>query len=260
MTDDGTDATGARMYNYAIGGKDHLTPSRKAMQSLIEVIPDLPGTLKANKEFGIRAAVFAAEQDVRQFVDLGCGLPLEPYVHDKVREVVPDARVAYVDNQRVVAAHARALLLTGPGLHVTEADITEPQVILADLKDTIDFSQPVCLLLCAVLHFVPSPLAESVVREYRNLVAPGSYIAISHATADGMNEDEKALADEVYGGAEVPMHFRSREEIEQFFEGLELVDRVGGEPAITDVVTWGRISSRPRHRVLGYGAMAVKPG
>lgn len=243
----------ARLYRYWLGGKDTFTADREAGDAIREQLPDLEQAIQANREFLTRAAAFAAGQGIEQFIDLGCGLPNEPNVHETVRDIIPGARVAYVDHDPVVISHALNLLAQGgsdASMRVLNTEVSDPDLVLAGLKEFIDFAKPCALLLAAVLHFIPD--AADVTKVYRDALAPGSCVIISHATADFMTPEEQEHAEKIYQGTVTPMHFRTREEISGLFEGLELV-----EPGLVDFADWRAIQRAPgKHaRTLGYGGV-----
>lgn len=147
----------ARMYDYFLGGKDHFQADREAADRVIAAYPETPILARANRRFVTRAVWYLAEHGIRQYIDLGSGMPTSPAVHEIARQVRPDARVVYVDSDPVVASHCRAVCGSGAGLAFVEGDIRAPQDILADLRlrTIIDLSAPVAFLCTAVLHFIP---------------------------------------------------------------------------------------------------------
>jgi hypothetical protein len=145
----------ARVYSYWLGGKDHFPAGRAEAACLLEIYPPLRDLVRENRAFVIRAVAWAAEQGMGQFIDLGAGLPASPAVHQAARDVLPAARVAYVDTDPVVLSHARALLAQDDGVTAVDADLRDPDAVLADpeLRAVIDPAEPVCVILAAVLHF-----------------------------------------------------------------------------------------------------------
>ncbi|HLK76091.1 MAG TPA: SAM-dependent methyltransferase [Streptosporangiaceae bacterium] len=171
----------ARVYDVLLGGKDNYAADRELAEQIVALNPGLPGQVRDNRAFIIKAVTRAASQrGIRQFIDLGAGLPTHPSVHEAAQGVSPDARVAYVDHDPVVQSHVRALL-AGDGVVAVGADITRPAEVLADpeLTRVIDFGQPVCVILAAVLHFQPAEVARSLIAEYAAPLAAGSALLVS---------------------------------------------------------------------------------
>lgn len=225
----------ARMYDYFLGGKDNFAADREAAERVIAAYPEAPKVARANRRFVTRAVWHLAEHGIRQYVDLGSGLPTSPNVHEIARQVRPDARVVYVDNDPVVTSHYKARC-AGKDVAVIDGDIRFPQEILTDrgFADLIDFSMPVAFLCAAVLHFIrdeDSP--NDIVAALRWRMAPGSYLVISHAAADDASEDVLSAIGDVYDEATVPAVPRSSVDIQAFFDDLELV-----EPGLVDASQW----------------------
>jgi hypothetical protein len=171
----------ARVYDVLLGGKDNYAADREQAERIVALNPGLPGLVRDNRAFIIKAVTRAASLGgIRQFIDLGAGLPTHPSVHEAAQGVSPDARVAYVDHDPVVQSHVRALL-AGDGVVAIGADITRPADVLADpeLTRVIDFGQPVCVILAAVLHFQPAEVARSLIAEYAAPLAAGSALLVS---------------------------------------------------------------------------------
>src|ERR1035438_1322438 len=188
----------ARMYSYWIGGKDHFPADRQAAESVIADFPEVAQVARANREFVTRAVRYVAEQGITQFIDVGAGLPAGSAVHEIAQQVNPAARVAYVDNDQLVLAHARALLAGGPGVSVVAGDMRHPVKVLAsrELQRLIDLGTPVCLLLASVLHFLEPDEADVVVAMFTQFIAPGSYLVLSAGTSTGT---DPALIDRLSG-------------------------------------------------------------
>lgn len=181
---EGVDATRpsiARVYDYWLGGKDNFASDRDMGGRMAEVNPSLPQLVRHNREFICVAAARAASAGISQFLDLGSGLPAHPAVHEAVREVIPDARVCYVDIDPVAVLHGKELLARGAGLAAVQADLTEPETVLADpqVRAVIDRSEPVGVIMAAVLHFLPADSAAAVCAGYMSLAAPGSWLIVS---------------------------------------------------------------------------------
>jgi hypothetical protein len=226
----------ARLYDCFLGGKDNFPADRAAAAKVIAAFPQAREVALANRGFLVRAVRFLAGRGVRQFIDLGTGIPTSPNVHEVARQIVPGARVVYVDNDPVVTSHSRALRATGDGVIAIEGDIREPGKILAspDLTALIDFGQPVAVLMIAVLHFIRSQEDPAgSVAGFAAPLAPGSYLAISHATSDGAAPDVLAAITDAYSSATAPAVFRRAAEIRALFAGFELAD-----PGLVDVSQW----------------------
>lgn len=225
----------ARMYDYALGGKDNYPADRAAADEILEVFPQGRALARANRAFLVHAVRTLAEAGITQFLDLGTGIPTSPGVHEVAREVHPQARVAYVDNDPVVMVHCRALLAGQPGVVAVPHDLREPARVLDDpmVNKVIDFRRPVGLLMTAVLHFVDLGVAPMVVHQYVRRLVPGSYLAASMATTEGIDPSAVAHLEAVYARTPSPLHVRSRAQIEELFDGLELPG-----PGLVDLNRW----------------------
>lgn len=225
----------ARMYDYALGGKDHFAVDREAVERVAAVIPEFREVALATRGFLVRAVRAMAEDGIRQFLDLGTGIPTSPSVHEVAAEVDPDCRVVYVDHDPIVMAHARARQTGQPGVVTVMEDLRDPAAVLDHraVRGFLDLDRPVGLILCAVLHFVRRDAASVVLEGYGRRLAPGSRLAIATATSDGMTPDGVARIEAVYERSGSPIVFRSRAEVEQLFEGWELL-----EPGLADVTGW----------------------
>jgi hypothetical protein len=197
----------------------------------------------ANRGFHGRAAVWIARRGIRQFLDIGSGLPTQNNTHDSVQKVVPDARVVYVDNDPMVAAHAGTLLSAEGTTAVILADLRDPEALLShpDLLRLIDFAEPAGILMTDVMHFVPdSEDPWGLVARYVAAAAPGSYLALSHGTSENLPPSQTRASAETMAKATANVYPRSRADVERFFEGLELVPPYdGAEPVITYAGLWG---------------------
>lgn len=226
----------ARMYDYYLGGKDNYGADREAAEKALSVVPFGRRIAQANRYFMMQAVVSMADQGIRQFVDLGTGIPTSPSVHELARAIQPSARVVYVDNDAIVTAHNRALLVQDNRIEAIQADIREPDSIISspEFRELIDFSQPVGVLFVAVLHFVgdrEDPLG--IVRAFSSRMTAGSYLALSHITSDGTEPGVMNTIQEVYSQTSASVSFRTRAEIDMFFSGFELVS-----PGLADVTRW----------------------
>ncbi|MFC4907136.1 SAM-dependent methyltransferase [Actinomadura gamaensis] len=226
----------ARMYDYFLGGKDNFAVDRAAADRIKAVVPDTYELVWENRRFLGRAIDHLTGLGVRQFVDIGAGLPTRGNVHEIAQRTIPDARVVYVDNDPIVLAHGRALLADNRTTTVIRADLRDPGSILGhpELCDLIDFAEPVGLLLVAMVQFVPDgDDPEGLVAAYRDALAPGSHLVLTHLTDTGTDPAGRAAAEAVYAGASSPLTFRSAARIEGFFGDFELV-----EPGVVHACEW----------------------
>lgn len=234
---DPTTANVARTYDYFLGGKDNFAADREAGERILLASPEVRSTLRANRSFLGRVVRFLArDAGITQFIDLGTGLPTAQNVHQVAQDVNPSAKVVYVDNDSVVLAHARAILAGDENTTVVGADLRRPNVVLNDpeLLRLVDLSRPVAVLMIAVLHFVSDDDdASAIVAQYRDALAPGSYLAMSLGTTDGVDPAKIADAQQVYRSATAQLTYRSRAQIEQLFDGFDLV-----EPGLVRLPQW----------------------
>jgi SAM-dependent methyltransferase len=225
----------ARIYDYLLGGKDNYPADRAAAAEIAQALPNVRTSFRWNRAFLGRAVRYlATEQGVRQFIDVGTGLPTAGNVHEVAQEAAPGTRVVYVDNDPVVLAHGRHLLHGVPGTTIIEHDLRRAKDILDDpeLRALIDFGAPVAVLLVAILHFIAD--ADDPAAVVKKLLAPfpsGSYLVISHGTADAVPAVHDAAA--VYRQSTSSAHVRRRHQIERLINGLELV-----EPGIVWLPQW----------------------
>jgi hypothetical protein len=251
----------ARRYNYWLGGTDHFAVDRESGDAIEAAFPTIRTSVRENRAFLRRAVTFlAADAGVRQFLDIGTGLPTADNTHQVAQAIAPESRIAYVDNDPLVLVHARALLDSSPEGATTyiEADVREPERILgnADVRRTLDFARPIALMLIAVLHFIPD--RDDPYRIVARLVdglPSGSYLVISHVTSDYLPPE---LFTDIRDGRHGPGLVRSRAEIARFLDGLEVLP-----PGLVSVAEW-RAGSEPPPRptaaeVAVYGAVARVP-
>jgi hypothetical protein len=234
----------ARMYDYMLGGTHNFQVDRDATHEFQAQFPDLEDAAWANRGFHGRAARWmATTQGIEQFIDIGSGLPTQSNTHQVLHAVNPSARVAYVDNDPMIMATAQELL-TGDGTTaVIQADLRDPDALLAnpDLRRLIDFGRPAGLLMTAVVQFVcDSSDPWGIVARYVAALAPGSCLALSHITGDKVPPRSIATGVRVYTRATESAYPRTRVEIERFFDGLEIVPPYpGASPAVCHVGVWG---------------------
>ncbi|SIQ75826.1 S-adenosyl methyltransferase [Micromonospora avicenniae] len=251
----------ARVYDWWLGGKDNFAADRAMGAALIEAIPTLRTMAKENRRFVHRVARYlVGEAGIRQFVDIGTGIPTRPNLHEVAQAVAPETRVVYVDNDPIVLAHARALMVSRPEgrSEYIHADLREPEKILSDarLTETLDLDRPVALTLIAVLMLLrDSDDPAGKLRALMDAVPSGSYLAITHPTGDfNPAEMNAAVAAASQGGMTlVP---RTRDEVERLFGGWELV-----EPGIAPVMAWRPEDGQPAdpHAAYYWAGLARKP-
>lgn len=247
----------ARIYDYLLGGKDNYEVDRKAGDQLAAVAPEVWISVRANRGFLRRAVRHVVGSGVRQILDVGTGLPTSPNVHEVAQEAAADVRVAYVDNDPIVKAHADALLNRAGTTSIVLADLRDPKSVVEhpEVRRIIDFDQPVALFLVAILHFIrDAEEPERIVATLRDALPAGSFLVLSHATDDFA---ERSEAQAVYNNATASMNLRTRARVEQFFDGFELV-----EPGLVQVPFWRPDTTPPDgSREIGfYGGVAVKKG
>jgi hypothetical protein len=225
----------ARMYDYYLGGAHNFAPDRALAEQALSVMPWMREAVRANRAFLGRAVRYCFDQGIRQFLDLGSGIPTVGNVHEIAQTLDPRSRVAYVDNEAVAVAHSTQILRDNPNASITRADLTDSAAVLSapTVTELIDFSQPVAVLAVAVLHFLPDERdPASVVRAYREAMSPGSYVVLSHVTSDH-DPEEAANAKNVYQRSANPVHTRSHAEITALLHGFDLV-----EPGLVDATRW----------------------
>ncbi|MFF4899817.1 SAM-dependent methyltransferase [Streptomyces sp. NPDC001068] len=247
----------ARIYDYLLGGKDNYEVDRKAGDQLAAVAPEVWISVRANRGFLQRAVRYVIDSGVHQILDVGTGLPTSPNVHEIAQETGADVRVAYVDNDPIVKAHADALLNRAGTTSIVLADLRDPKSVVEhpEVRRIIDFDRPVALFLVAILHFIrDAEEPERIVATLRDALPAGSILVLSHATDDFA---ERSEAQAVYNNATASMNLRSRARIEQFFDGFELV-----EPGLVQVPFWRPDATPPEGaQAIGfYGGVAVKKG
>jgi hypothetical protein len=225
---DTTKANIARVYDYWLGGDHNFQADRDVARTLIALDPNFRTAVRANRAFLGRAVRFLAGQaGIRQFLDIGSGIPTKDNVHEVAQDIAPGSRVVYVDNDDVAVAHSRLMLQDTPDATIIQADLREPDKILADPETQLllDFGQPIAVLLVAVLHFIPDDTqAAGILATLRSALAPGSYLVICHAYRD----EQPGLAssfETVYNSrVTAQLRFRTRDEITRLCDGFTLLD------------------------------------
>jgi hypothetical protein len=250
----------ARVYDYWLGGKDNFQADRTAGEEALAAYPDLVSSVRANRAFLARGVRFlAGEAGVRQFLDIGTGIPSANNTHEVAQEVAPASRVVYVDNDPIVLAHARALLVGRPEgtTDYLDADLRETEKILDHARGLLDFSQPVAVMLVAVLHLIgPEDHPHSIVSQLMDAVPPGSYLLLSHVASDIEPEKMAEMGKRLNRLLAQKGFYRNQAEVTQFFTGLELL-----EPGVVPVQHWRQDSEiEGARRAAMWGGVARKNG
>ncbi|MEO3872765.1 SAM-dependent methyltransferase [Nonomuraea sp. B12E4] len=263
-TIDTTKPHSARVWNYFLGGKDHYDVDRAMGEQAKQMFPGIVDIARADRAFLGRAVRhLAGEAGMRQFLDIGTGLPTMDNTHEVAQRVAPDSRVVYVDNDPLVLVHARALLVGTPEgkTDYIQADLRDPDVILKKAAETLDLTRPVAIMLLGILHFVPDlDYVHGIVKRLLDAVPSGSHLALTHATSDlvdaaAAQANEEAQSEWNRRAADT-ITSRTREEIMRFFDGLELV-----EPGLVSMSRW-RVEATPFGEpadVAGYCGVGRKP-
>jgi len=249
----------ARMYDVLLGGKDHFESDRAAVAKIVELEPEAPLVARRNRDYLRRTVRYlAGEVGIRQFLDVGSGLPSAGNTHEVAQEVAPTARVVYVDNDPIVLTHARALLTSSPqgACDYIDADIRDTEAIISGAAGTLDFREPVAVMLLAILHFIADkddPWA--LVGRLMAAVPPGSYLVVSHALSEDLTGNQLEGLNAVYaetrsGGVTQ----RSLPAIARFFDDLELA-----EPGLVEISSWRPDTVAQPPRALFYGGVGRKP-
>ncbi len=254
---DVTVAHNARVWNYWLGGKDNFDVDRAAGDQVKALHPGIVQVALADRAFLGRVVRFlAGEAGIRQFLDIGTGLPTAENTHQVAESVLPAVRVVYVDNDPIVLAHARALLTAAPPAVTSyiDADVHDPDAILQAAAQTIDFGKPVAIMMLGILNFVlDNAEAQRIVSRLTDAARPGSYLALSHPTMELGGEGNAEAMRFWNEHARPPIRARSAEEIERLLAGLDLVD-----PGLVSCALWR--PDRPATAIPHYGVVAVKPG
>lgn len=248
----------ARVCNYWLGGKDHYQVDRELGEQIEQAFPEIVELMRADRQFIIRSVThLAKEEGVRQFLDIGTGLPTADNTHEVAQAAAPDSRIVYVDNDPMVLTHARALLKSSPegSTHYIDADLLDPEPLLAQAREYLDFTQPIGLVVMGTLgHFPADERTYSVARAYVDALPSGSFLALCDSTDTSQQIVDAAVA--WNENAALPIHLRTPVEISAFFDGLELL-----EPGVVSVPFWRPDPSDVGEvrEVAQYGGVARKP-
>jgi O-methyltransferase involved in polyketide biosynthesis len=226
----------ARVYDYWLGGKDNFAADRVMGERTLQAYPNLVYSVRANRAFLVRTVRFLAGQGIRQFLDIGTGIPTANNTHEVAQRIAPDSRIVYVDNDPVVLSHAKALLKSTPegACAYIDADLRDPDAILAAAADTLDFTKPVAVMLIAVMHFVGDDAqASAIMRRLTAACVPGSYVALSHAASDIDAAQMAEMVRRLNESTAEKTTLRDRAGVTRLFDGLELV-----EPGVIRAAEW----------------------
>jgi hypothetical protein len=220
----------ARVWDVLLGGKDNFAIDRLQADSLLDVFPRAAALARESRQFQARAVGYVARCNVRQFIDIGCGLPTAPNTHETAQSAQPGALVAYVDNDEQVLSHARSILARTPGVLAIEGDIGYPAEILCDwrIRERLSFREPVCIVLTMTLHFFGAQKAHQILRQLSDGIPYGSYIIVSAGSLEG-DAGERFTREYCAGH----LHHHTREDVARFMSGLQLV-----EPGIAEACRW----------------------
>jgi len=247
----------ARVWNFWVGGKDHFEADRALAARFGEVVPKMPLIARLTRLFLADTVGQLAAAGIRQFLDIGTGLPSAENTHEVAQRLAPDSRIVYADNDPVVLAHARALLTSSPEGKTAylDADLRDPAQILARAAETLDFSQPVAVLLIAVLHFVQdADDPYGIVQTLMDALAPGSYLVIVHGANDVGVADMTEAERRYNAQASAQFNARNREQVSRFFDGLELTG-----PGLVNLSRWSQdAAGHDTADVAAYCGLAIK--
>ncbi|GGX72059.1 hypothetical protein GCM10010358_28020 [Streptomyces minutiscleroticus] len=248
----------ARVYDWWLGGKDNYPVDEELGRGILAADPTVRRGARANRRFMLRATRALAEGGIRQFLDIGTGIPTEPNLHQAAQEAVPEARVVYADNDPVVLRHAQALLRGSPQgrTDYVHADVRDPETILRSAAETLDLDRPVALSLVALTHYLAADEddAYGLLGRYMDALAPGSCLVLSQVTQD-LAPERMAKVTELFRRGGTPFFPRSHTEVSRFFDGLHLLD-----PGVVPVLEWRPGPEDPAEEpVPVYAAVGRKP-
>jgi hypothetical protein len=247
----------ARIYDYVLGGKDNYAADRKAVEAMRKIYPNVAIAVRANRAFLGRAVRYlAAEAGIRQFLDIGTGIPTAGNTHQVAQAIAPESRVVYVDNDPIVLSHARALMVSNSegATDYIDSDLRDTGTILAEARHLVDFSKPVAVTMLAILHAIPdADDPHGIVTTLMDAVPAGGYLAISHPGSDLLGRDTvdglKGITDQM----SQPFTYRSREQVARFFAGMDLV-----EPGLVRLEEWRPDPGKPTPPSAGWCAVGRK--
>lgn len=217
----------ARMYDYYLGGSHNFAVDREAVHQILAIMPDAPLRAQANRAFLRRAVRYLADAGVRQFLDIGSGIPTVGNVHEIAQQAAPTSRVVYVDVDPVAVAHSQELLAGDDRSTVIQEDLRRPDRILAHpvVQELLDLREPIAVLLVAVLHFVPdADRPHASVASLRDALPPGSHLVLSHANVESVDADDRAAGERIYDRSDGSFFSRETAEVARFFDGFTLVE------------------------------------
>jgi hypothetical protein len=224
------------VYDYLLGGGCNFARDRELGDQLMAAVPELEVAARHNRAFLRRAVRFCIANGIRQFLDLGSGIPTVGNVHEIAQREAPDSRVVYVDNEPVAVAHSRLILDGNDNVDVVLANLLEPDVIFDSpaVRRLLDFDQPVAVLMLCVLHFIPDSAGpHQAIAHYTQAMAPGSYLVVSHAATGSLRGTKAEVGKRLYDGSNLPGLARTRAEVAELMAGTELV-----EPGIVWAGQW----------------------
>lgn len=263
MTDGATPAyditvtSPARVWDYWLGGKDHYAVDRETAEKAAAAMPSMPRIARATRRFLTSAVTMLTEEHgVRQFLDIGSGLPTAENTHEVAQRLAPESRIVYVDHDPVVLRHGQALLASAPegATDFVQADLRNTEEILAEAERTLDFSRPVAVLLITVLHFIPdADRPHEIVTRLTRALAPGSFLAVLHAPSDVRAAEVSGMARDYNSNTPSPITPRPRAEVARFFDGLELVP-----PGLVNFTGWPGLGDTDPG-LAGYVGIGRKP-
>src|SRR5580704_14929337 len=250
----------ARVYDYWLGGKDNFAADRELGERTLAAYPNLVFSVRANRAFLARTVRFlAADMGIRQFLDIGTGIPTANNTHEVAQRAAPECRIVYVDNDPIVLSHAKALLKSAPqgACAYIDADLRDPDTILAGAADTLDFDQPVAVMLIAVMHFVGDDAqASAIVNRLMAACVPGSFLAMSHAASDIDAAQMAEMVRRLNESTAEKTTLRDRAGVTRLFDGLELV-----EPGVIRAAEWRPDTDLEAGSPAAlWGGVARKPG
>jgi len=250
-------ASPARIWNFWLGGKDNYAADRAASEVVLAAMPSLLQIAQATRRFLVDAVtLLARDYGVRQFLDIGTGLPTANNTHQVAQRVAPESRIVYVDYDPVVLAHARALLVSNDAGATTyvDADLRDTETILTAAAGTLDLREPVAILLITVLHFIPdADRPREIVKRLLDAVPPGSFLVILHAPSDIRSDEVAEMARRYNATASAPINPRPHDEVASFFDGLEMIG-----PGLVNFTDWWD-EAEPDAGLAGYVGIARKP-